>query len=245
MSKDCTECRTTLKVTSAYALKVLGKRHRRYIAVGGAIVEASGEIKVYLDTLPIGGFNGFLHLLPCEFWYPIFTLPHQVFIFVPNPIIFFRVVSNGFFFKNGNSFKFWPLQQNNSPKGFIFLIKRGNALIPYTKYICAHMEVAKNGFDMAGPAIVYYVRFDREGETPIYKIGITNTTTKRRLKSLRIKPGIKHTVLKEIRFKEGMHAAEAEKSFHNEFLEYRYIGPPIARNGNTELFSRDVLGYDT
>lgn len=49
---------------TAYALKVLGKRHRRYIAVGGAIVEASGEIRVYLDTLPIGGFNGFLHLLP-------------------------------------------------------------------------------------------------------------------------------------------------------------------------------------
>ena len=49
---------------TAYALKVLGKRHRRYIAVGGARVEASGEIRVYLDTLPIGGFNGFLHLLP-------------------------------------------------------------------------------------------------------------------------------------------------------------------------------------
>ena len=49
---------------TAYALKVLGKRHRRYIAVGGARVETSGEIRVYLDTLPIGGFNGFLHLLP-------------------------------------------------------------------------------------------------------------------------------------------------------------------------------------
>lgn len=49
---------------TAYALKVLGKRHRRYIPIGGACVEANGEIRVYLDTLPIGGFNGFLHLLP-------------------------------------------------------------------------------------------------------------------------------------------------------------------------------------
>ena len=50
---------------TAYALKTLGKRHRRYIAIGAALHdEASGEIKVYLDTLPIGGFNGFLHLLP-------------------------------------------------------------------------------------------------------------------------------------------------------------------------------------
>ena len=61
---------------TAYALKVLGKRHRRYIAVGGARVEASGEIRVYLDTLPIGGFNGFLHLLP-EGMPPPDTLPQR------------------------------------------------------------------------------------------------------------------------------------------------------------------------
>lgn len=49
---------------TAYALKILGKRHRRYIAIGAGGIDADGSIRVYLDTLPIGGFNGFLHLLP-------------------------------------------------------------------------------------------------------------------------------------------------------------------------------------
>ena len=36
----------------------------------------SGEIRVYLDTLPIGGFNGFLHLLP-EGTPPPDTMPQR------------------------------------------------------------------------------------------------------------------------------------------------------------------------
>ena len=45
-------------------MQILGKRHRRYIEIGAGCIEDNGAIRVYLDRLPIGGFNGFLHLLP-------------------------------------------------------------------------------------------------------------------------------------------------------------------------------------
>jgi hypothetical protein len=55
-------------------------------------------------------------------------------------------------------------------------------------------------------------------------------------------PGWKATVLQQLTFDNGSDCYEMEKSLHNEFSKYNYRGPAILKNGNTELFTCNILG---
>jgi hypothetical protein len=51
---------------TAYAFKREGKKFGRWLEVGTARIDkdAAGMAHVFLDRLPIGGFTGYLHLVP-------------------------------------------------------------------------------------------------------------------------------------------------------------------------------------
>jgi hypothetical protein len=48
----------------AFALRREGKKHGRWIDIGTARLESNGVIHAFLDRLPIGGFNGYVHFAP-------------------------------------------------------------------------------------------------------------------------------------------------------------------------------------
>jgi hypothetical protein len=49
---------------TAFALKREGRRHMRHIEVGTGRLDADGVFHGFLDRLPIGGFNGYIHFAP-------------------------------------------------------------------------------------------------------------------------------------------------------------------------------------
>jgi hypothetical protein len=48
----------------AYAMKREGRRLGRYLEVGYARQDADGTIHQFLDRTPIGGFNGYVLMVP-------------------------------------------------------------------------------------------------------------------------------------------------------------------------------------
>lgn len=110
---------------------------------------------------------------------------------------------------------------------------------------CSHMSRGQSGFNPAIPAILYYIKFESILDTPIYKIGITNYNTKERINSMLSDRNVTATILKEFYFEIGKEAYELEQLYHKEFENYRYNGDSFLKNGNTELFYKDVLNLDT
>lgn len=103
--------------------------------------------------------------------------------------------------------------------------------------IYAHM--ARNGgFDINAPAIMYYLKIN-SGEA--YKIGVTNTTVELRFKAVDLK---KIETIKVWEFETGREALDSELSIKKEFHYARYEGKDILINGNTELFTHDILLLD-
>ncbi len=49
---------------TAFALKREGKKYGRWLDIGSARQESTGVIHLFLDRLPIGGFNGYAYLAP-------------------------------------------------------------------------------------------------------------------------------------------------------------------------------------
>ena len=102
---------------------------------------------------------------------------------------------------------------------------------------------SKSGFDKNESAVLYYIKFETENKT-LYKIGITNKTTKIRLRGMGIPKNIKTTILQELFFKSGSDAMNMETKILKEFKEFKYKDAPIMNNGNSELFIVDVLKLD-
>ena len=99
---------------------------------------------------------------------------------------------------------------------------------------------ANYGFDPNKPATLYYIRFQFEGNF-YYKIGITNRTVSDRFDHEKIP----YTVINETIFSLGKDAYEQEQAILKEFFQWRYKGKPFLVQGNTELFTRDVLYIDS
>lgn len=99
------------------------------------------------------------------------------------------------------------------------------------------------GFNTNTPSIIYYIKFTKD-ENCLYKIGITNSTAKRRLVTMAVYSGWKSTIIREFHFKNGRQAFEYEQMCHTKFKEFQYLGENIMDNGNTELFTKDVLELD-
>lgn len=49
---------------TAFALKREGKRLGRWLEIGTARADKDGVMHVFLDRMPIGGFNGYAYLSP-------------------------------------------------------------------------------------------------------------------------------------------------------------------------------------
>jgi hypothetical protein len=102
-------------------------------------------------------------------------------------------------------------------------------------------ECAEFGFQMDKPGLVYYVKIPNPFGDPLYKIGITNHTVKKRFPQ-----EFKKLEIIEIwNFKMGAKAWEMEQRILRDYAAYRYNGPTILiAAGNEEVFSEDILGLD-
>jgi hypothetical protein len=100
-------------------------------------------------------------------------------------------------------------------------------------------ECAVSGFKGTKPATLYYIRFDIKGKS-YWKIGITNLTVEKRFDE----EPLPFTVIQEKIYLFGYMAKEEEKTILNKYDEFKYSGPPLLKNGNTELFTKDVLKLD-
>jgi len=100
------------------------------------------------------------------------------------------------------------------------------------------------GFKNEKPAILYYLRVKQPFNTDkfLYKIGITNLTVEERFSGIDMQS---IETLKTWEFPIGHSAKFAEKLILDKFKEFRYKGEAIlTKSGNTELFTKDVLGLD-
>ena len=95
------------------------------------------------------------------------------------------------------------------------------------------------GYEQCFPGVIYYVRFDPPGDAPIYKIGITNHSVARRFKDEKTP----YVVLWQQLYEDGSVPPQLESAFLRKHKKCRYTGSVLA-SGNTECFTRDVLGYD-
>ena len=93
---------------------------------------------------------------------------------------------------------------------------------------------AVTGFDRNKPGTLYYLSINN-GEA--YKIGITNRTIQQRFKS-----DMQYiTILHQVHYKNGQDAYDEEQRILKQYKEFKYIGPDLLKDGNTELFIKDIL----
>ena len=112
------------------------------------------------------------------------------------------------------------------------LLKRSDTLN------CGCPECNSGGFKINLKATLYYLQI-KHPLLPfsLYKIGITNRTIEERFGS-----DMQYiTILKQKKFDTGKAALEKEQHVLKKYSQYRYTGMPILKDGNTELFIRDVF----
>jgi len=104
-------------------------------------------------------------------------------------------------------------------------------------------DCAETGFNPKKTALLYYLAITTDCGNTRYKIGITNLSIEKRFRGRDL---ARIRVIKVWRFDVGLDAAEREAEILNQFAKDRYYGPRLLVGaGNTELFTRDVLGLDT
>lgn len=98
----------------------------------------------------------------------------------------------------------------------------------------------QSGFDPIKPAILYYVRINKDNDV-FYKIGVTNRTIEERFKCEKLEV----IELQKWEYEFGRDAVEKETQIKKMFKNNLFDGLPIMRSvGNTEVFDFDVLNYD-
>ena len=101
---------------------------------------------------------------------------------------------------------------------------------------------AKYGFDPNAPAICYYLRVSTQVSGELYKIGITNKSVEKRFYNYDLE---KITTVKTWDFNTGSDAKDMEDRIKKQYADDRYTGEDVlGSNGNTEMFTRDILGLD-
>ena len=101
--------------------------------------------------------------------------------------------------------------------------------------VCA--SSASGGFDPSKPAILYYLRVGN-----LYKPGVTNRTVAKRFPN----DMWQITIVHQWHYAKGADAYKREQNILSLFAEDLYTGPPVlVDNGNTELFTRDILQLET
>ncbi len=101
---------------------------------------------------------------------------------------------------------------------------------------------AFTGFNTNKPALLYYLKVNTDNY-PLYKIGVTNYTVKKRFSSNDLQ---KITTLQTFIYSLGADALREEKRILGKFKSYKYGGKKILDSGgNSELFIKDILALDT
>lgn len=111
----------------------------------------------------------------------------------------------------------------------------------YLDEACAHMPAPEYGFAKHKPATLYFLRVTCPGDLVLHKVGITNRDPLERIAGMGLHPGVTVEVVETITFHEGRDARITEKRLHRKFSSNKYGGPPVMKNGNTELFTVNVL----
>ncbi|MDD4242683.1 MAG: hypothetical protein PHG08_00080 [Bacilli bacterium] len=93
-----------------------------------------------------------------------------------------------------------------------------------------------SGFNQTKPAYFYYIKINE-----LYKVGITNLTVKQRITSMGVPKLYQPIILQEIYFENGADAFALESKYKQQFKEFHYKGDPIMKNGNSELFTKNIL----
>ena len=99
-------------------------------------------------------------------------------------------------------------------------------------------KCAKYGFDKTRPAILYYLKIQRTGMNPLFKIGITNRTVEDRFSAEELN---KIEVLQIIHYTIGVLAYNFEQQILKEFIDDKYTGADVLTTGNTEIFDKDIF----
>lgn len=100
---------------------------------------------------------------------------------------------------------------------------------------------ANYGFDGTAPGRLYYLRVEDRIFGTLYKIGITNRSESTRFRSQDTE---KITLIRRWQFDLGAIAQSFETRIKQRFRKSQYRGEPVLTDGNTELFTKDVLGLD-
>lgn len=101
---------------------------------------------------------------------------------------------------------------------------------------------AKSGFDPMKSGYLYYLKVTSDKGEILYKIGITNLSINKRFTPA---DRDKIEVIKLTYYKIGVAAYNEEQRILKEYKEFKYTGADVLSSGNTELFTKDVLGLDT
>lgn len=111
----------------------------------------------------------------------------------------------------------------------------------YLDEACAHMPPPEYGFSKEKAAVLYFLRVIVPGHPDLFKIGITNREPADRIAGMGLHTGVVAEVIETIAFPNGRDARISEKRLHRKFSSHKYGGPPVMKNGNTELFTVNVL----
>lgn len=95
-----------------------------------------------------------------------------------------------------------------------------------------------NGFNSMLPGILYYLKIDN-GRA--YKIGITNKNVEERFTTKELE---RIEILKTWEYPKGKDALEKETIIMRDFKYAKWKGEDLLIYGNSELFDRDILGFD-
>ena len=106
---------------------------------------------------------------------------------------------------------------------------------------CDHMEIGSTGFRPDLPAVLYQFSIKLEDGLVIYKVGITNRKPSQRAITMGIRRGVKAVLTDSVKFEFGRDARIAEKRLHRKFATQKYVGDPVMKNGNTELFTVNIM----
>lgn len=91
------------------------------------------------------------------------------------------------------------------------------------------------------PTTLYYIKIEKEGFPPVWKIGLTTNNDILKRFSYDIRKGINITVLHKELFNNGLDALNKEQLIINSFKEFKYKGEKILKSGNSEIFTKDCF----
>jgi hypothetical protein len=96
------------------------------------------------------------------------------------------------------------------------------------------------GYTPGHPGSLYYLKFCFNRKF-YYKIGITNKTIASRF----CREKVPYIILMDLYYDDGRIPKKKELEILRKYKKHKYKGKPFLKDGNSELFTKDVLGLDS